>query len=215
VVPKTLTYPTMTLLSALRILLVAIACSGTTATALQSPDVATPSSAADPSALELGVRLTRTVLDGALVAAQQMLALEQQTPAEGPAAGGFGVAGSVSTRIAGSAPGSAPSSLAQEGSDGTDAALAVQKRMALRTEGREKEMIPLEQQIQAWRVGSFEDRPSSHTSRLPLTPFPPSKLQPHPVRPTTLTRTGHHRPLHGGGVSRTDAQHGPCAEPGL
>jgi hypothetical protein len=121
------------------------------AAAPQLPDVGAAPPATTPSALELGVRLTRIALDGALVAAQQMLALEQAL-AGGSVGSESGASSSVSTRVAGSAPNSSPVR--------TTVVLGHEKTF-LRPQRQNEQQLPVDQQIRAAHVSFPKESPGS------------------------------------------------------
>jgi hypothetical protein len=109
-----------------------------------APAAAAPTGSAGPSSpLELGVLLAGIALDGARVAAQQMIALEQVLAAGGSAGDDSGATSPVSPGAVGSAPSSGPS--------GPDAAV-VQFKVPLRPQRMDQQQDPIEQQIKAARV---------------------------------------------------------------
>ena len=143
--------------SALTIIFLAVVGPAAAAAAPQlapdAPAAAAPTGSAGPSSpLELGVLLAGIALDGALVAAQQMLALEQALAAGGSAGDDSGASSPVSPGAVGSAPSAAPS--------GTGAAV-VHLKVPLRPQRMDQQQAPIEQQIKAARVSLLQNTPPS------------------------------------------------------
>jgi hypothetical protein len=166
--------------SALTILLLAVTGAVPAAAA---PQLAPNATAAAPSgstsrtlAFELGLQIAGAAFNGALIATEQMLVLEQAMAAGGSAEDGSSASGTASTSVAGSAPnsapGSAPSGVTTVTTDG---------KILPHPQRLDQQQVSLDQQIKAARVSS------------PNIPVIGIKYQ---------RQTGHHRSLHDGSIAR-------------